>query len=146
MTTTPNPGTEEETNKALVQRWFDDVWSNGNEDVAEELVASDSPFYDPASQGMIPATHEAHYAAYRSAFPDLMFAVENLIAEDDTVAARFTATGTHEGEFLGYAPTGESFEIVGIVLSRIEDGQIVETRPVWDLLGLMDQLGLRGVS
>lgn len=146
MTTTPTPETEEEANKALVQRWFDDVWSKGNEDVAEELVTSDSQFYDPGSQGMIPATHEAHFAAYRSGFPDLTFTVRDLVAEGDTVAARFTVTGTHEGTFLDIESTGESFEIDGIVLTRIEDGRIVETWPVWDTFGLMSQLGLGGVT
>lgn len=146
MTQTPNGEQVEETNKVLVQRWFDELWNQGNEAVAEEIVTPDCTFHDPASRGDIPATHEAHYAAYRSAFPDLAFAIEDLIAEDDEVAARFTATGTHEGEFWDHAPTGNEFEIDGVVFNRIEDGRIAETRPVWDVFGLMGQLGLGETS
>lgn len=144
MATTSNRGAIEESNKDLVRRWFEAVWTDGNDAVAAELVASESAFYDPAGAGTLPATHEAHYEAYRDAFPDLGFAVEDLLAEDDAVAARFTATGTHRGEFLGHAPTGRTFEITGLVFLRIADGRIVETRPVWDVFGLLNQLGLGG--
>lgn len=145
MSTTSDPNSDAQANKALVRRWFDEVWNDGNEALAAELVAPDSTFDDPVTRGTIPATHEAHYAAYRRAFPDLTFTVEKLVAEGDAVAARFTVTGTHEGAILGFEPTGESFEVDGSVFTRIEDGRIVETRPVWDALGLLDQLGLGGM-
>jgi len=77
----------------------------------------------------------------RTGFPDIVFAVLEQIAEADKVASRFEWTGTHQGEFLGIPATGRSVRVWGIVIDRLEDGRIKDTRILMDTLGLMGQLG-----
>jgi predicted ester cyclase len=78
----------------------------------------------------------------RDAFPDLQFTAEDMIAEGDKVAARYTMRGTHQGEFMGVAPTGNQIEVTGIDIVRFEGGKMVEHWANSDELGMMQQLGL----
>jgi len=65
---------------------------------------------------------------FRKGFPDLHFTVEEMIAEGDKVAYRWTARGTHQGEYEGIAPTGKIITETGITIIRIVDGKVVEDR------------------
>lgn len=76
----------------------------------------------------------------RSAFPDLHFSVEEQIAEGDKVLTRFEWTGTHRSDFLGIPATGRSEKFWGMVLDRLLDGRIKDTRIIMDIFGLMMQL------
>ncbi len=78
----------------------------------------------------------------RTAFPDINYAIEEQIAEGDKVLTRFEWTGTHRAEFLGVPATGRGVKVWGMVLDRLEDGRIKDTRILMDLLGLMIQLGV----
>jgi len=78
----------------------------------------------------------------RSAFPDLNFAIKEQIAEDNKVASRFEWTGTHQQEFLGVPATGRQVRVWGVVIDRLEEGRIKDTRIIMDTLGLMMQLGV----
>ena len=80
--------------------------------------------------------------AMRSAFPDLDFSIKEQIAEQDKVASRFEWTGTHKQEFLGVPATGRRVKVWGIVIDRLEQGRIKDTRIIMDTLGLMTQLGV----
>ncbi len=79
---------------------------------------------------------------FRSAFPDLHFTVEDMIAEGDKVASRYTARGTHRGELMGLPPTGRGVTEVGIMISRLAEGKLVEDWHSPDNLGLIQQLGV----
>ncbi len=79
---------------------------------------------------------------FRNAFPDLHFTVEDMLAEGDRVASRYTARGTHRGELMGLPPTGRQVTEVGIVISRLAEGKLVEDWHSPDNLGLMQQLGV----
>ncbi len=79
---------------------------------------------------------------YRSAFPDLHFTVEEVIADGDKVVARYSARGTHKGELNGIAPTGKSTNVSGVTIARIANGKVAESWVNWDALGLMRQLGV----
>ena len=81
----------------------------------------------------------------RTGFPDIVFSIQEQIAEHDKVASRFEWTGTHSGEFLGIPATGRPVRVWGIVFDRLENGRIKETRIIMDTLGLMAQLGVFGV-
>lgn len=133
-----------EENKALVRREIEEVFNRGNLDAAEELYAPDYVGHDPTEPEDIRGLEGARqYAAvFRSAFPDLQATVEDQVAEGDRVATRITVRGTHQGELEGIAPTGNRVEIVGIFISRIEGGKIVEDWTNYDALGLMQQLGV----
>lgn len=76
----------------------------------------------------------------RSAFPDLHFSVEEQIAQDDKVLTRFEWSGTHRSDFLGVPATGRPVKVWGMVLDRLQDGRIKDTRIIMDVFGLMMQL------
>jgi predicted ester cyclase len=77
----------------------------------------------------------------RGGFSDIQWTLEDMVAEGDKVAARFTLRGTHDGPFFGVPPTGKT--IVGMSTSfyRIEDGKIVEDHGLPDVLGILQQIG-----
>jgi len=80
--------------------------------------------------------------AMRTGFPDIVFSIHEQIVEGDKVVSRFEWTGTHDGEFLGIPATGRPVRVWGMVIDRLEDGRIKETRILMDTLGLMGQLGV----
>lgn len=132
-----------EQNKRVKRRLIEEVWNRGNFDVVDELVAGDYVGHSSSSaedtQG--PAGYRQFYAALRRAFPDLTFTVEDQIAEGDRVVTRWSAHGTHEGEFQGIPPTGRRGTITGITIGRIANGKITECWTNADDLGLMRLLG-----
>jgi predicted ester cyclase len=99
-----------EDNKALVRRFYEEVWSNGNYQIADEIFAPDYLRHDlrPTQAAPGPEGQKQIARAFRTAFPDLRFDVEMVIAEDDYVVARWTASGTHTGPWGGIEPTGRS--------------------------------------
>jgi predicted ester cyclase len=78
----------------------------------------------------------------RIAFPDLHWTIEEQIAEADKVLTRFTWAGIHKAEFLGVLATRHQVSVLGMVIDRLENGKIKETRILMDALGLMQQLGV----
>ena len=80
--------------------------------------------------------------ACRAAFEDLHVTVEDMVAEEDMVAARFTARGIHKGPFMGLPPTGKPIVMTGMEIFRLEDGKIAELWGEANLIGLMQQLGI----
>jgi steroid delta-isomerase-like uncharacterized protein len=132
-----------EENKAIVRRFIEEVWNNGNLDVIDELVSEDHVDHDPGREGT-PGGREgmrAFVQMYRSAYPDTHIEFGEIIAEGDLVAGNWTATGTHQGELMGIAPTGRSIKITGMGMDRVRDGQIVESWGNYDSLGMLAQLG-----
>ena len=132
-------------NEELVRRFVDEIVNGGNYDLAEELFAETYERHDP-TMGEVdgergPAAFVGAVEPMRAAFPDLEMTVEHVIAADDTVAFRAIERGTHEGEFMGIEPTGAEVEVAGIAIHRIEDGKVAETWAVWDVFGLLTQLG-----
>lgn len=131
-------------NGQLVRRAFDELWSQGRLEVADEIFAASYINHDPASPdfGQGPEAEKQMVAYYRNAFPDLHFTVDHMIEAGDFVTTRFTARGTHEGEFRGIAPTNRPVRVEGTAVYLVLDGRIAERWAVWDALGLMQQLGV----
>ncbi len=132
----------EAENKTIAERFNEDVWGRGDEAALEELLAPDFVDHD-ALPGQSPGRegHKQILAAFRSAFPDLQVATEDIIAEGDKVVSRWTARGTHQGELMGIAPTGKEVTIKGIDVLRIAEGRIVERWAESNDLEMMQQLG-----
>jgi steroid delta-isomerase-like uncharacterized protein len=130
-------------NKALVRRLFDEVWNTGNVALVDDLLAPD--FVDHAAQmGRGDPTRDGfktQVRLFRTAFPDGRSQIEDLIAEDDRVVARWTDGGTQRGEWMGVPPTGKRVTMSGIDVYRIEQGRIAEFWCSEDELGLLRQLG-----
>ena len=114
-----------EENKTIARRLQEEVFGQGNLELVDELVASDYVSHAPGDpeqrRGMEDIKHIVR--TYRSAFPDLTYTVEEQVAEGDMVVRRWTARGTHEGELMGTAPSGNAIEVSGMSMDRISGGQ-----------------------
>ena len=129
-----------ETSKSLVLRFVDEFWSKGNLAAADELMAPDVVIHQPEVGGV--AGLKAFNTTLRAAFPDWYSTAEELIAEGDRVAERWTGRGTHRGEFQGIPPTGKQVAVPGVVFYRLRDGRIIEFRGSFDMLSMLQQLGV----
>ena len=130
-----------EANKETARRLFEGVFSRGELDVVEEIVAADSVGHAHPEELRGPEEVKAFVSKMRGAFPDLELEVRDLIAEGEEVVVRWVARGTQEGEFRGIPPTGEAIEMTGITIERFENGRIVEGWTNRDALGMLGQLG-----
>jgi steroid delta-isomerase-like uncharacterized protein len=133
---------DEVRNKALMRRFYEELWSKGNLEAIPELVAKD--FVDHQAPVGQPSGREelaGLVVMWRTGFPDMQETVEDLISEGDKVVGRFLMRGTHRGEFMGVAPTGRSVTMSGIDVVRVADGKISEFWYAEQMLGLMQQLG-----
>ncbi|WP_437826067.1 ester cyclase [Sorangium sp. So ce1153] len=135
--------TDEQHNATVVRRYFDEAWSRGHLDVLDELLAPgyvnhtpSTPDPPPGPGGLKPIV-----AAFRVAFPDLRFTVEDLIAEGDRVAVRVRMEGTQDGPLFGVAATHRHVSVEQVNIELFRGGKIVEHWRVTDELGLMRQLG-----
>ncbi len=130
-----------EENKALLRRWVE-FWNTGDAEGVGALVAPGYVRHDPNGPEVRgPEGERRPVATYLAAFPDLHFTIEDLVAEGDTVVARFTVRGTHRGELLGIAPTGTRVALAAMELYRLADGKVAEQWVMMDALGLLQQLG-----
>jgi steroid delta-isomerase-like uncharacterized protein len=134
-----------EENKALVRRYFfEEIWVKGNLDLIDELLTTDFVRHGPtATEGEVRGQEgfESLVSMYRNALPDLRVPIEDQIAEGDRVVTRWTARGTHQGELMGNAPTGNQATVTGILVDRISGGKIEEEWADYDTLHLMQQIG-----
>ncbi|MCY1008588.1 isochorismatase family protein [Nannocystis pusilla] len=132
-----------ETVERPVLRFYEEALNAGREEAFTELLAPDVAYFNPATgtargpEGVLAAIR-----GLRAAFPDLRYTVEELIAEGDRVAARFTLRGTHRGPFRGRAATGRTVEIGGSTHYRVAGGKLTEVRVFADFLGLLRQIGV----
>jgi steroid delta-isomerase-like uncharacterized protein len=132
-----------EKNKALIREWIS-IWKSDS--VADvdfrEYLTSDFTRHDPNVPEIHgPEAEQGLVAMYRTAFPDLSFTVDHLMAEGDMVSAHLTARGTHRGELMGIPPTGREVTVAVMELYRVEDGKIAEQWVVMDALGMLQELG-----
>lgn len=131
--------------KALMRRWFEEVWNKGRAEAIDEMFAEDGVAYGLADETGAPlrgaAGFKPFFQSFRNAFPDIEIVVEDAIAEGDKVAARCTVRATHAGDGLGFAATQRPVEFTGIALVRVRDGKIVEAWNNFDFMGLFQQVG-----
>jgi steroid delta-isomerase-like uncharacterized protein len=133
-----------EENEVLVRRYFEEIWDKGNLDLIDELFTTSFVRHGPtATEGEVRGLEgfKGVVSMYRTAFPDLRVPIEDLIAESDKVVSRWTAHGTHQGELMGIAPTGNQASVTGMIVDRISGGRIEEEWVEYDTLHLMQQLG-----
>jgi steroid delta-isomerase-like uncharacterized protein len=133
-----------EENKAIARRALEELFSaQGDLDVADEIISPDYIGHDPVSPEDVRGPEGAKETAmmYRNAFPDVQLSVEDQLAEGDMVATRWIASGTHQGDMMGIAPSGNRVTVSGTSVERIVDGKIEETWDNYDALGMMQQIG-----
>jgi steroid delta-isomerase-like uncharacterized protein len=130
-------------NEALVRRFYEEVWNEGNVDIAEEIFAPDYVRHDlrPTRAASGGEGMAAIAAAFRGAFPDLRMEVDLILSDGDLVAARWTSTGMFSGPWGDVSPTGVRATFSGVNIFRIRGGRVVELWNHRDDLGLMEQVG-----
>ena len=130
-----------EENKSLVRRFVEEFWNEGNTAAADELMAPDAEIHMPTGEMVNLDGLKGFASMIRGSFPDWHSTAEELIAEGDKLAERWTGRGTHLGELQGIPPTGKRVEVPGSVFYEIVDGKIVEFRGLFNMMSLMQQLG-----
>ena len=135
-----------DANRKLFQRYFDEVANKDKLDLLDETFATDYPHHDPANPDPRPVVGpqgvKDHLTSLKGAFPDLVFDVEDTIADDEQIVLRWTARGTNTGDYFGMPPTGKSIEITGMNTWRTRDGKAIEGWVNRDDIGLLQQLGV----
>ena len=131
-----------ENNKDIMNRFVQFI-NTADEKLATELVSTDAIFYVPGSPEPMrgPSGYLAIIGMMRGGFPDIQWTLEEMIAEGEKVAARFTMRGTHQGTFFGVPATGKKIAVSAMNFYRLSGGQFVEERGQPDLLGLLQQIG-----
>jgi steroid delta-isomerase-like uncharacterized protein len=130
-----------EDNKAHVRRGFEAV-NQKNLAVFDELLTPDAVFHFASTTMQGLEAYKQFLSVLFTAFPDLQFTIEDMIAEGDTVVVRYTTRGTHQGAFRGIAPTGKLVSGTGMFIDRIVNGKAVEQWFNSDDLGRLQQLGV----
>jgi len=135
-----------EENKALIRRWFEEVWNEGREEAIDEMFAADGVAHGLADEGgeelRGPAGYKPFFRRFREAFPDIRVTVEDCVCEGDRAAARCSVRATHGGDALGVAATNSPVEFEGLVIVRVRDGKIVEAWNQFDFARLNRQIGM----
>ena len=134
---------DSDANKQLVLRFYEEVWARGNVDYAAEVFSENYVRHDLRPTEPVPgAAGQATIAEeFRRAFPDLRWQIDLVLAENDLVAARWTASGTHTGSWGRVEPTGRKMSFSGVNIFRFgDDGKVIEIWNHRDDLGLMEQL------
>jgi steroid delta-isomerase-like uncharacterized protein len=132
-----------EENKTIMRRFFERVFNRGDLSVADEIVAPDYEQHD-ASPGERPGLEglKASVTDTRTAFPDVVYTIDDLIAEGDRVVTRWTLSGTHQADFAVIPATGALVTFSAINIHRIIDSKIREMWLKYDTLNVMQQLGV----
>jgi len=132
-----------QANKEIAGKSITEIWNNGKIELIDELLADNfvdhnaPPGFPPGKEGFRQLVN-----IYRTAFPDVSFAIDFQVAEGDKVATHYTATGTQTGELMGYPPSGKKATVRGIIISRIENGKIVESWENFENYEMQVQIGM----
>jgi steroid delta-isomerase-like uncharacterized protein len=131
-----------ETNKLVMDRFLEFI-NTASEKLAQELISPNAVFHVPGRPEPMrgPAGYLAIIGMMRGGFPDIQWTLEEIVAEGDKVAARFTMRGTHRGTFFGVPPTGKTISVQAMNIYRLSGGQFVEEHGQPDMLGLLQQIG-----
>ncbi len=131
-------------NKDVAKKFMEDCWNRGDLNKTGDYVSKDCRYHDPVFPYLTAGLDNVkqHISNCRGGFPDLRFTIDDMIAERNEVVLHWTARGTHQGQFLGMAPTNKSATVTGTSIYKLEKGKIVEQWSDWNLLSLLEQLGL----
>lgn len=130
-----------ETDRRIIDRYFEEILSDGDFAGADEILAPDFVIHGLQTLRDRESFIEVQQTVIREAFPDLRFAVKDVFGDGNKVAVRATIEGTHRGEYLGIAATGNQVEVDAVMLLRLSDGRIAEVWTIMDSLSWFQQLG-----
>jgi steroid delta-isomerase-like uncharacterized protein len=133
-----------EMNEQLLRQWVDEGWNNGNLSLVNHIFSPNHIMHDPSlpEQKLVgQEPFKSFVGSLRSAMPDLRVTIEDVVAQGDKIAWRWTITGTQKGEVMGIPPSGNPVKVTGIIISRFENGKWAEDYVSWDVLGFLQQIG-----
>ena len=135
-------------NKQVLRRFTDEFINTGDPSLAAQFVSPDAVFHAPTSPEPLrgPEGYLQLLGMLRAAFPDVQWTLEEMVAEGDKVAARFTMRGTHQGPFFGLPSSGRAFTATSMAFYRLDAGKIVEENGMPDMASIMRQIGAGGAS
>jgi steroid delta-isomerase-like uncharacterized protein len=125
-----------------MRRFFQEVYNEGNVKALDDLTSPKFVSHDRGNPSQDREGVRQIVTSIRAAFPDVKFSADDVFAEGDRVAARFTMRGTHRGEFMGIPPTNKEIIVTGIDIVRFEDGKAAEHWHEWSGMELLQQLGV----
>ncbi|HLI59939.1 MAG TPA: ester cyclase [Solirubrobacteraceae bacterium] len=125
----------------IIEAWAN-AWNAGDVAALDQIMAPEYVRHDGGSEPVGLEVHKERILALREAFPDLRCVVEDIFGEENRLAIRWSSVGTHQGDYLGVAPTGRVVEVSGISLSRIHAWRIVEEWVTWDPRQMLFALGV----
>jgi steroid delta-isomerase-like uncharacterized protein len=132
-------------NKALIHRWFKEVWNEGRAEAIDEMMAEDCIAHGLADESgnelRGPAGFKPFFHNFRGAFPDIEVIVEDTIAEGDKVAARCTVRATHRGDGIGLTASHRPVTFTGMCFVRVQNGKIADAWNNFDFMNLFQQIG-----
>ena len=131
-----------EANKQVMSRFVEFI-NMASEKLAMEIISPDAIFYVPGRSEPMrgPAGYLSIIQMMRQGFPDIRWTLEEMVAEGEKVAARFTMRGTHSGTFFGVSPSGNKISVQALNMYRLSQEQIVEEHGQPDMLALLRQIG-----
>ena len=135
-----------EANKALEGRLFEEVWNQSTIAVIDEILSSDCIVHDSSGEFIGYEGYQQFHGMFNAAFSNIHFAIEDQIAEGNLVVTRWLNTATHTDELMGVPATGTETVSAGMTVSRHAEGRIVEQWNVWDMVGLLQQIGAMPAS
>jgi len=130
-------------NEAIGRRWYEEMWSKPDLDVADEIVDKE---YNPEwvhidAVGPAQIKHEIKY--FRSVFPDLKYEIVEISGEEEKVWIRYKATGTQKGSAWGFAPTGKEVEFEGATILYLNsEGKVIDRWGAFCFYDILTELGL----
>jgi steroid delta-isomerase-like uncharacterized protein len=131
-----------DANKALGRRWFEEVWNQGRAATIDELLSPNVVVHGLGPDQHGPEEFKLFHRQYRASFPDINIRVDQVVAEGDMVAIRWSGSGTHRGSDLGIPATGKRVTFSGMLFARVDGGQMVEGWNIFDQFGMLHQLGV----
>ena len=131
-------------NKAIIRRLYDEVWNERKVEVIKEIISPSHALHGPIVSGSSigPEAYKRNVLVFLAGYPDLHWTIEDTIAENDKVVACWTISGTHRGDYMGIPATNKKVSVDGITIHHIADGKIMDSYSNWDVLGMMQQVGV----
>ncbi len=129
----------DEEKKALVKRFVEEFWNQGDVSAADRLMTPGVKVHEPDVGGI--SGLKGFNGVIRSAFPDWRSTPDEFVIQGDIVVERWTGRGTHEGDFMGIPASNRRVAVPGIVFYRLAGDKIAEFRGSFDQMSLMRQIG-----
>ena len=133
------------TNKELARRIFDEIYTRGNLELVEDTHGEHCKLRDPTFEEILegPEAARGYVASLRKAFPDFRITIDRQVAENDLVVSQVVCEGTQKGEYLGMPASNRKGTVRATIVQRFRDDKVEEADVMWDVLGLLYQLGLK---